>query len=69
MVRRQEQAAASNREKSRMSILPRRLRMSPQQAAALEAHLDRLVGELPEGRATDPLYSVLVGAYRTPARA
>ena len=39
----------------------RRLRMTPQQAAALAAHLDRLVAELPEGRATDPLYSVLVG--------
>ena len=47
----------------------RRLRMSPQQAAALAAHLDRLVGELPEGRATDPLYSVLIGAYRSPTRA
>ena len=45
----------------------RRLRMSPQQAAALAAHLDRLVGELPEGRAADPLYSVLIGAYRSSA--
>ena len=32
----------------------RRLRMTPQQAAALAAHLDRLVGDLPEGRASDP---------------
>jgi hypothetical protein len=43
----------------------RRLRMSHRQAAALAAHLDRLIGEVPEGRATDPLYSVLVGAYRS----
>ena len=43
----------------------RRLRMPPQQAAALAAHLDRLVADLPEGRATDPVVSVLVGLYRS----
>ena len=42
----------------------RRVRMTPQQAAALAAHLDRLVGDLPEGRAFDPAHSVLVGLYR-----
>ena len=41
----------------------RRLRMTPQRATALAAHLDRLVTDLPEGRASDPLYSVLVGLY------
>lgn len=45
----------------------RRVRLTPQQAAAFAAHLDRLVGELPEGRASDPLYAVLVGAYRASA--
>ena len=43
----------------------RRVRMPPQQAAALEAHLDRLVADLPQGRATDPVVSVLVGLYRS----
>lgn len=43
----------------------RRVRMPPQVAAALEAHLDRLVADLPEGRATDPVVSVLVGLYRS----
>ena len=42
----------------------RRVRMTPQRAAALAAHLDRLVGDLPEGRASDPAHSVLVGLYR-----
>lgn len=45
----------------------RRLRMSPQQAVALAAHLDRLVADLPEGRAGDPRHSVLVGVYRSTA--
>ncbi|HET7822345.1 MAG TPA: helix-turn-helix domain-containing protein [Ornithinibacter sp.] len=45
----------------------RRLRMTPQQAAALAAHLDRLVGELPDGRASDPQHCVLVGLYRVGA--
>ena len=45
----------------------RRLRMTAQQAAALAAHLDRLVGDLPEGRASDPRHSVLVGVYRSMA--
>ena len=45
----------------------RRLRMTLQQAAVLAAHLDRLVGDLPDGRATDPLHSVLVGLYRAGA--
>ena len=43
----------------------RRVRMPPQQAAALEAHLDRLVADVPQGRATDPVVSVLVGLYRS----
>jgi DNA-binding transcriptional ArsR family regulator len=43
----------------------RRLRMTPQRAAALAAHLDRLVADLPEGRASDPEVSVLVGLYRS----
>lgn len=42
----------------------RRLRMTPRQAAAVAAHLDRLVADLPEGRPADPLHSVLVGLYR-----
>ena len=45
----------------------RRLRMTPQQAAALAAHLDRLVADLPEGRVSDPRHSVLVGVYRSTA--
>jgi DNA-binding transcriptional ArsR family regulator len=43
----------------------RRLRMAPQQAGALATHLDRLVADLPQGRASDPLHSVLVGVYRS----
>ena len=46
----------------------RRLRMTQPQAAALGAHLDRLVADLPEGRASDPLHSVLVGLYRSTTR-
>lgn len=46
----------------------RRLRMTQPQAAALGAHLDRLVADLPDGRASDPLHSVLVGLYRSTTR-
>lgn len=44
----------------------RRVRMPPPAAAALTAHLDRLVADLPAGRASDPGHTVLVGLYRTP---
>jgi DNA-binding transcriptional ArsR family regulator len=43
----------------------RRLRMPPRAATALAEHLDRLVADLPDGRATDPAVSVLVGFYRS----
>ena len=43
----------------------RRLRMPPARAAELAEHLDRLVASLPEGRGSDPVYSVLVAAYRS----
>ena len=42
----------------------RRLRMPPPAAQALADHLDRLVADLPDGRPTDPMVSVLVGLYR-----
>jgi hypothetical protein len=32
----------------------------------LAEHLDRLVASLQEGRGSDPVYSVLVAAYRSP---
>ena len=43
--------------------------MTPQQAAALATHLDRLVADLQEGRVSDPLHSVLVGVYGSPGPA
>ena len=43
----------------------RRLRMPPARATELAGHLDRLVASLPEGRGSDPVYSVLVAAYRS----
>ena len=43
----------------------RRLRMPPARATELADHLDRLVASLPEGRGSDPVYSVLVAAYRS----
>ena len=43
----------------------RRLRMPPARATELAEHLDRLVASLPEDAVSDPVYSVLVAAYRS----
>lgn len=42
----------------------RRLRLTRQQAAALAAHLERLVDDLPEAGPNEPTYGVLVSVFQ-----
>ena len=43
----------------------RRVRLTRQQAAALSAHLERVVDELQEAGANEPTHGVLVGVFQS----